>query len=320
MTDPEQIPFKQLIGALLDADTPLPPRYLYRLSDLEDPELSQLRKAWPDIPKWRRKALLEDTESPAVRSLWEYEETDLVDIFRNLMENDSDEQVRAAAAAGLGKYVYLGEIEELPAEKAQNLENHLLSIATGNEPVLLRRRALESLGYSSREEVPPLIEAAYKSGDREWLITALFAMGRSAHEGWEAIVMKELSSSFPAIRAEASRAAGELELKDAVPTLVEMLDDPDENVRTFSIWSLSQIGGEGVREALENLYEETEDEEEAEYIETALDNLAFTEDMQLYALFDFAGEENETDEDEDKDLEEELLDFDSMEDDEDLED
>ena len=32
---PPVIPFQEVIEALLDADTPLPPRYLYRFSDLE---------------------------------------------------------------------------------------------------------------------------------------------------------------------------------------------------------------------------------------------------------------------------------------------
>jgi HEAT repeat protein len=88
------------------------------------------------------------------------------------------------------------------------------------------------------------------------------------------------------VRAEAVRAAGELEISEAVPNLLELLDDSNEAVRSAAIWSLSQIGGEGVRERLEQLQEETEDEEEADFIESALDNLAFTEEFQLYSLFD----------------------------------
>jgi HEAT repeat protein len=119
-------------------------------------------------------------------------------------------------------------------------------------------------------------------------------MGRSGHEMWGSVVLDKLSSQHPTLRAEAARAAGELELKGAVETLLELLEDPDSNVRAASIWSLSQIGGEGVRETLEDLYEETDDEEEAEFVSDALDNLEFTEEVQLFSLLDVP-EPDETD-------------------------
>jgi hypothetical protein len=154
---------------------------------------------------------------------------------------------------------------------------------------LIRRRALESLGYSSRPEVIPLIESAFSSRDKEWIASALFAMGRSANEIWEQHVLQSFDSPHPLIRMEAARAAGELELKEAVEDLLEMIDDDNPDVRSAAIWSLSQIGGEGVRDTLEELQELSEDDEEIEFIESALDNLSFTEDMELFTLFDIPG-------------------------------
>jgi HEAT repeat protein len=313
MSTPQKIPFRQLLDALLDINTPLNPRFLYRLSDLEEIELSMLADVWPQVPTWRRKALLEDTEVlgdsdyllsfeafaifalhdaeaavrlPAVRILWEYENKDLIQTFLGMLAADSDFEVRAAAATALGRFVYLGELEELPAKTARQVEDHLLAALSSHDPDLVRRRALEALGFSSREEVVSHIQSAIESPDKEWQASALFAMGRSGHEMWGPIVLDKLGSQHPALRSEAARAAGELELKDAVEILLELLDDTDPNVRSASIWSLSQIGGEGVRERLEALYEETDDEEEAEFVSDALDNLEFTEDIPLFSLLD----------------------------------
>jgi len=341
MTTPDEIPFQQLLDALLDIDTPLSSRYFYRLSDLDENEIEQLSLVWKKLPARRRQALMEDIETigetdyllsfeslarlaiqdsdpavrlPAVHTLWDYEDHHLIPVYLDMMEKDEDSQVRAAAATALGKYVFLGEIDELPLETLQNMEDHLLAVTNGEDDDLVRRRALESLGYSGREEVAPLVEAAYASNEKDWVVSALFAMGRSAHEGWKALVLEKLESNQPAVRAEAVRAAGELELSDAVSTLIELLDDPSDDVREACIWSLSQIGGEGVRETLENLYEETEDEEEAEYIDTALDNLAFTEETELFALFDFPDDEFGLDEV----IDDELFDLTEDEDDEEL--
>ncbi len=55
----------------------------------------------------------------------------------------------------------------------------------------------------------------------------------------------------------------------------------DDEVRMAVIWALSKIGGEDVRETLEQLMEETDDEDEAELIEEAIDNLFFTERVRL---------------------------------------
>lgn len=319
MTTPTEIPFQELLEALQNTDKALPPRYLYRLSDLDSAELSQLKQIWPGLPTWRRQGLMEDIEQlgeadtllsfealslyaihdpaaevrlPAVRTLWEYENLALIPIFREMVIKDEDVDVRAATATALGRYVYLGELEEIPSEDLRDVEDRLLEVTRGNDASLVRRRALESLGYSGREEVQPLIETAFSSGMRDWITSALFAMGRSANEKWQPDVLEMLDNSDPSIRLEAARAAGELEISEATPVLFDMLEDPDDSVREVAIWSLSQIGGEGVRETLEKLYEETEDDEEADYIEQALDNLAFTEDLELFSVLDIS-EDNE---------------------------
>ncbi|MCU0487867.1 MAG: HEAT repeat domain-containing protein [Anaerolineales bacterium] len=313
--NPSDISLQDVLEALLAADKPFPPRFLNRLSDLEPEDLKRLEAIWPQVPNWRRKALLEDIEQlgdddtllsfealaafalqdsdaqvrlPAVRTLWEYENPQLGRKFLDLAEHDPDLAVRSAAASGLGRYVYLGEIEEIPTELLEQIEKHLLKLVKGGENAELQRSALESLGFSSRDEVPALIEKAYQSGQKDWIASALFAMGRSASQQWKGYVQDSLDSQHPVIRAEAARAAGELEITAAQPRLVELLDDPDDQTRSACIWSLSQLGGEGVHQLLEQLLVDTEDDLEREFIESAIDNLTFNEDMGLLPLFDLA--------------------------------
>jgi len=330
---PKPIPFSKVIDALLDETTPFHPRYLRRLSDLEPADTSSLAEIWSKVSLRRREAILEDMEEhhmaddllwfeevarlalkdkdPSVRSrainiLREYELVDLLPTFVDMSEHDPDIEVRASAAAALATYIFMGEVEDISPSKLKRVEECLLSLISGSDATLVRRRALETLGFSSRKEVIGLIKDAYISNDVDWQVSALFAMGRSANSRWNPQVLKKLSHNDPGVRAEAASAAGELEIIEAVPTLLELLEDPDLDVRMASIWSLSQVGGAGVREALENLLETTDDDEEADQIENALENLDFTEEMKDLALLEIPEDgngANGTSENDDADLE-----------------
>ncbi len=331
----QPIPINKLIDALLDESTPFSPRYLNRLSDLEPADAQSLAGSWPKVSTRRRQALLEDLEEihladdllsfeevgrialkdpePGVRRgaiqiLREYELVDLLPTFLHMSEHDPDAEVRATSAAALATYIYMGEVEDIPPKKLQQVEECLFRLHSSSDTMLVRRRALEALGFSSRKEVAGLIEAAYASPDTDWLITALFTMGRSANSRWNPQVLKMLTHTQPLVRAEAASAAGELEMKAAVPKLLELLEDDDSDVWMASVWALSQVGGNGVRRALENLLETTEDEDEANQIDNALENLDFTEEMRNLALLEIPedgdGADNTLDEDFEDDMEE----------------
>jgi len=325
----KDVPFQQVVEALLDTEQVFPPKYLYQFSDLEADEITGLAKVWPNVPTWRRQALMEDIvllgqrdtllsfealgrmtlqdPEPAVRllaiqALGEFEEQDLARSFLQLLRSDPDMEVRAAAATALGLYVYAGEIETISEKLNRQVVEGLLAVTRSQEAELVRRMALESLGYSSRDEVAGRIDAAYNSGSTEWVASALFAMGRSANNSWRAEVLASLLNVMPAIRLEAARAAGELELKEARSRLFELLDDPDEETRLASIWSLSQIGGEGVQLALEKLYSQSDSEEELAFLDEALDNLEYTEEVRLLPILDLSETDITGDLEEDEDI------------------
>jgi len=322
------ISFTELLQALNDTKTILSPRYLYRLSDLEGSELDQVQKTWQNIPDWRRKALLEDLEElgenddllsfeaiaklaiddadaqvriSALRILWEFDSRDLVSIYTHLLEKDQDAEVRAEAAANLGKYVLAGELEELPEKLLTDIENRLLKVMQNPESPVVQRQALESLGYSSRDEVAGFIRQAYASSQANWKASALAAMGHSANDSWSPQVIESLDNPIPQVRLEAVRSAGELELKKTSDRLLDLLDDPDDEVRQAVIWSLAQTGGSGVRLTLERMLDENEDDDEQSLLEDALELLTFTEETDNLLLLDM----DELDDDEEPDGDEE---------------
>jgi hypothetical protein len=313
-THPAEISFMDVLDALLIESKPLNPRFLFRLSDLEAGELRELEKIWGEVPDWRRQALLEDLDELsgndyllsfeaigrlaledsdpkvrffAIQLLSEYDTIDLVSTYLRMMETDADTDVRSIAAFILGKYVYLGEVDKLAPQMLQEIEDRLLQVIRGVDAGLVRRRALESLGYSSREEIPELISTAFEDKDTGWQASALMAMGRSCDERWREQVLAMLDHDLAAIRFEATRAAGELEISEASPRLLELLEDDDEDIQSAAIWSLSQIGGEGVQEALINLLNQAEEEREIAFLENALDNLIFTESLDGFDLMEF---------------------------------
>lgn len=310
------VQFKTVLNALLDNNKPFPAIYLHQFSDMAKDDLTELEKSWLKINSKRRADLLEDLEElaesdtivcfddlarlaladpeipvrvRAVNMLWEAEDRSLIPIFLKMLENDPSTEVRAAVASALGKFVLLGETEEIPQESLENIEDALLVLTAGSDAELIRRRALESLGFSHREEVIALIEKEFKSGKKDWLTSALFAMGRSADPRWEKQVLSMLTNTDEDVRYEAVRAAGELELKNAREILLNNIDEgiDDFDLRMATIWALSQIGGEGIRERIEDLLENCQEDEECNYLEEALDNLNFTDDFNLTNLFDF---------------------------------
>jgi HEAT repeat protein len=308
----QNVAFQTIVEALLDDSTPFPARYLHRFSDLPPADLKALLKAWLQVSPRRKQTLLEDLEDladadtllsfedlaralltdpdaavrgQAILLLWECHDAKLGRVYLEMLREDESQNVRAAAATALGQFVYLGELEKIPPELHHEVENQLLAAARSAESTLVRRRALESLGYSSRDEVPALIEAAYHGGGPEWMASALYAMGRSCDSRWEKQVLSKLHAPQEDVRIDAVQAAGELGLGAARASLLDLLEDEeDPEVHRAVVWALSQIGGEGVRARLEELLEAEDDDEEEGFLEEALNNLSFTEDLSHFDM------------------------------------
>jgi HEAT repeat protein len=331
--------FTHILEALEDYDQPFPPRMLRSFSDLSQLQMHEFKDVWPRIKPERKVSLLEDLEeiaetdtlvcfdelakysltdeNPAVRVLsirllWDCEETRLISRYIEMMQSDPAEDVRAAAASALGKFVLMGELETITDNLRDSSLQKLIDVTEGNDLPMVRRRALESLGYSSHPKVSELILKAVEQDETLWVTSALYAMGRSSDEKWSDTILNYFDSKDSEVLFEAIRAAGELELEEARDLLMDKLDevDDDPNLRIAIIWSLSQIGGDAVKKKLEELAEKCTDDDESEWLEKAIDNLELDAQLDSMEMIDFEPTNKD-----DLDEEDDLLDLDHLDED-----
>jgi HEAT repeat protein len=114
-------------------------------------------------------------------------------------------------------------VEKLRPEALHSIVEALLSTYKQDPSDLVRRRALESLGYSSHAEVPDLLRAACSRPEAAWQESAMFAMGKSADDQWQNLVLANLEHDDPKVRLQAVHASGELGLQQARQVLLQIL-------------------------------------------------------------------------------------------------
>lgn len=316
---PEDLPFSEVLRALLDQEEVLDPLNLYRLSDISQEDLSALNQIWKEIHLDRRRGLIEDMEQLtdsnnllsfepvfrlalkdedeqvrffATRAIEIFDTDDLIPYFLSVLVGETSADLRAVTASVLGKYIYRGELDKIAKDQQTEIENHLLSVLEGENPQEVQRRALEAISYSSREEIRDQILKAYQRDEEDWIASALFAMGRSYDLDYCDLVVDKLQHTSPKIRLEAVRACGELSIEDAVPIIMDLLNDLPE-IRGAAIWTLSQIGGEEVGPAIRELLDDEITSEEEELIQQALERLDFLEEGVDMAMFNLQYDDDE---------------------------
>lgn len=299
---------KAVLKALLDNDQLFPEELLPFFSDIYPADLDQVKKIWPNIALERRISILADLvdmmeadtmlscdglakfalndDFPEVREnaislLWECDDPAIAVRFADMLDNDDSELVQKAAAAAMGKFVLLGELDEIPFKIADKTIKALMEKFNSKPTKAISQELLKSLAYSSQPEISRLIESAFLDPDPSWRLAALTSMGRSADERWEKPVLHMMKSDDPDFIIEAVKAAGELELSSARALLLQILEDEADDVelRTNAIWALSKIGGDNVKSMLQRLLDDAPDEEEAEIIELAIEALDFSSEL-----------------------------------------
>ena len=293
------------LAELSDESKPLVSSKLANLSATSQEELVLFLEAWAEIGFERRRqiasqlvglaeedpklnfddifhACLRDPDEivrvRAIEGLWEYENHSLIDTFINMLREDRQESVRAAAALALGRFALLAELGQLRPDDGAKVEKALAEVIDDQEEQLgVRRRAVEAIATFSLPEVTEIIQEAYQSDDDQMRVSAIYAMGRNSDPAWLPTLVKELSNPDTEMRFEAAGAYGELGGEEAVPHLVRLIYDLDAQVQLSAIAALGKIGGNEAGAALRECLNHT-----AEHIrgaaEDALEELGFSKD------------------------------------------
>lgn len=136
-------------------------------------------------------------------------------------------------------------------------------------PKEVRRRALEAAVRAPEEWHRNAIKKAYASGDREWMLTAVFGMRYV--KGFNGPILEALNSKDEEIHFEAINAAGDRQLDPAWPhvkALIQNAKTPN-TLLLAAIEAVSTIRPGEARDVLDHLTD-SEDEEIAEAAEEAI--------------------------------------------------
>ncbi len=308
-------PFEDVLSALTDPEEPFDAATVYGLSGLTGPQLTTLGNMWLTIAPERRGRLLQhlnsvseanfeldfrginhlalsDPESHvrrfAIEGLWEDESQEYLYKLVDIMRHETSPDVRAAALTELGRFILLGEYENITRADARLAQETVLQVLHSNEDNDVRRRALEAIANCSHPGINDMIREFYTQDDLSMRMSALFAMGRTCDTTWTEEILEELESPVPELQFEAARAAGHIQIEEAIPYLRRILEETeDTEVLEIVIWSLGEIGGEGARKILNRVIERAEaegDDEILEAAEDALDAASLPGDL---LLFDF---------------------------------
>jgi hypothetical protein len=187
----------------------------------------------------------------SVTSLAESADRTLAARFADLLGQDRDPRVRAAAAASMATLCAIAAEGKLPGRGGERMRVALLrALEDRSEDAEVQMRALETAALFGGAQVSSLIEDASRSGDERVRQSAMFAMGRTSDARWLPSVLAELDGVSAALRYEATVALGEIGGEGDSVHLAGPLDDSDLDVQLAAVASLGRIGGEAATRML----------------------------------------------------------------------
>jgi hypothetical protein len=215
---------------------------------------------------------------------------DLADALLAIVRgNNESEELRATAAIGLGPvleqaYTELVDNDEfddpesvpISLDKFRNIQDSLCKLYLDeSNPKEVRRRVLEAAVRSPQEWHLTAIKGAYWSGDRDWMLTAIFSMGYI--RGFDDYLLDALGSADPEIHCQAIRAAGNWQMDAAWSHVVQLVKNP-ETPKPLLLAAIEAVGNIRPKEALEIL-SDLADSQDQDIAEVAGDAILTAQDM-----------------------------------------
>jgi hypothetical protein len=219
-----------------------------------------------------------------------------------LRSPDEPEKLRARAASSFGAVLEQTDIDgfddpccdpSITEDTFHTIQDSLQKLfLDAGTPKEVRRRVLEASVRASGDWHATAIAAAYSSGDRDWRLTAVFAMRWV--RGFDDRILEALNSPDRDIHVEAVQAAGNWALDAAWSHVVGIVNDPGAPKRLL-LAAIEAVGNIRPAEAGAVLayLAESGDEDIAEAVDEVMA-------MAEVASEDEADEDDEDDEEEDE--------------------
>lgn len=280
---------------------------LYRFSDLSDENLTSLKTIWPQVNEETRESLFEglyllshddmlvdfsmmgdfglNDIDPAVRSyalglMVECRRSSFLKKVIDIARNDPDTDVRQSAIEILGQFVIDIEMEDIPEKEGKKILTALEALNQDPDE-RIRLRVMESLAYMDHPLVSDLMRSALVSTKEENVIAGLRAVQHSLNKKWAGKIIDFIDHPNPNVQVEAIKAAGLIQSQKTVKPILRLLTNFDElenDVLDAAILAISQIGGNQVREVIEELEEVFANETDMmDLFDEARDNLDLCE-------------------------------------------
>jgi uncharacterized protein (UPF0147 family) len=191
---------------------------------------------------------------------------------------EEPEQLRAAAAIALGPVLEQSSTSEfedpddvpITHRTFRNIQDWLHKLHFDHSiPKEVRRRILEASVRAPEEWHQNAIRTAYSSGDKKWILTAVFSMRWV--RGFDDQILEALKSGDAEIQREAIQAAGDWELAAAWSHVLALVRDAatPKSLLLAAIGAVASIRPAEARNVLADLADSV-DEEIAEAVDEAI--------------------------------------------------
>ena len=207
-------------------------------------------------------------------------------------QSDPFEKAQITAIGVLGQYMLEDNLDgTIPVNRKKLHE--VLEKLIEHKSAAVRRAAVVAYAVSETKRVNEIIRGYLAGNDRDELSAALRAISISMNDEFSGTVLELLEHDDEEIVIEAIRAAGALQLKEALPALYEMISRFDRitpDLLLAAVNAVAEIGEESGMDVLETLGEAAVDMDDE--ITEAVDDCIDTLNMTLY-MGPFDDEEDE---------------------------